>query len=282
MKPVEFVEWMQTVKNDMGGVLKNIKAVMKIDGLGARFGKDGNGRPFFEGSRTGPIFDSGSFSRYATSKDAPVEVVARAKHYDNMLEIFRKGGFMKSLPNNTKIVAEIFYNPMATEDETGITFVTVKYDKKKLGDLMTIMPYNVIDATTGVPHPDEVAILKSLYKQSNSKIKIIDPNLRFTTIDVSAIASAASVFSQDSLKLMTSRKKADKETKMNLLKIIQKLKDDLSDYLIKHPGIEDKWKLGDEIEGVVLHLPTTSDGTKPFKITTPEFQKAHAAQRSNR
>lgn len=33
MKPEEFVIWMRSVKNEMGGVLKNIKAVMKIDGL---------------------------------------------------------------------------------------------------------------------------------------------------------------------------------------------------------------------------------------------------------
>lgn len=31
MDPVEFVNWMKSVKNETKGILKNIKAVMKID-----------------------------------------------------------------------------------------------------------------------------------------------------------------------------------------------------------------------------------------------------------
>lgn len=31
MKPEQFIQWMKLVKSELGGVLKNIKAVMKID-----------------------------------------------------------------------------------------------------------------------------------------------------------------------------------------------------------------------------------------------------------
>ena len=48
MDPIEFVEWLRDVKRETQGVLKNIKAVMKVDGLGARFGKDKNGKPFLK------------------------------------------------------------------------------------------------------------------------------------------------------------------------------------------------------------------------------------------
>jgi hypothetical protein len=278
MKPDQFIQWMKTVKTDLNGVLKNIKAVMKIDGLGARFGKDASGKPFFEGSRTGPVFDSGAFSAYARSKTDDVEMIARAVHYDNMLEIFKNSDFMKVIPANTKIVCEVFYNPMAKESELGITFVTVQYDKKKLGSLMTIMPYSVLSADTGHTHPNQAEILKDLYSKSTDKIKIINPNLKFTEIDVTAFANAVSSIPDNALTILASRKQVDKPAKQNLLNLIQKIKDDLSEYLLHHPGIEGKFKLGPEIEGVVLHLPS-KDGIAPYKITTSEFQKAHKAQK---
>lgn len=276
MKPEEFVAWMRSVKTELGGVLKNIKAVMKIDGLGARFGKDSNGRPFFEGSRTGPVFDSGAFSAHARSKTDDVEMIARAVHYDNMLEIFKKEDFMNALPNNTKVVCEIFYNPMAEETEKGIKFVTVSYDKNRLGSLMTIMPYTVLNASTGHDSPEKISILKELYKKSSDKIKIIDPNLKFTEIDIRVYADAASAYSDESLSILKSRKTADRADKQNLLNALQKIKDDLADYLLAHPGIEGKFKLGPEIEGVVLHLPDRTSGTAPYKITTDAFKASHS------
>lgn len=247
-------------------------------GLGARFGKDLNGKPFFEGSRTGPVFDSGAFSAYARGKSDDVEMISRAEHYDNMLEIVKSKSFMDAVPNNTKIVSEIFYNPMAQESDMGITFVTIQYDKRKLGSLMTIMPYTVLQADTGIEHPQKESILKALYAKSDDKIKIINPNLKFTEIDVSIFANAASAIPDDALSILKSRKMVDKPAKQNLLNMIQKIKDDLADYLLDHPGIEGKFKLGPEIEGVVLHLPD-KNGTAPYKITTPEFKSSHANQR---
>ena len=276
MDPIKFVEWLRDVKNETKGILKDIKCVAKIDGLGARFGKDSNGRPFFEGSRTGPIFDSGAFSAHARGKTDDVEMITRATHYDDMLEIFKTADFMSALPNNTKVVCEIFYNPMAEETEKGIKFVTVNYDKNKLGSLMTIMPYTVLDASTGHDSPDKISILKELYKKSSTKIKIIDPNLKFNEIDIKIYADAASVYSDESLAILKSRKAVDKADKQNLLNALQKIKDDLADYLLAHPGIEGKFKLGPEIEGVVLHLPDRASGTAPYKITTDAFKASHS------
>lgn len=276
MKPDEFVAWMRQVKIENNGILKNIKCVSKIDGLGARFGKDLNGKPFFEGSRTGPIFDSGAFTAFARGKSDDVELIARASHYDDMLEIFKTYQFMDVIPNNTKVACEIFYNPMAEETETGIKFVTVVYDKNKLGSLMTIMPYTILESSTGREHPNKDAILTDLYKESNSKIKIIDPNLKLTEIDITSYVDAASSYSDESLAILKSRKMTDKEAKQNLLNVIQKVKDDLSDYILQHPGIEGKFKLGPEIEGIVLHIPNKQNSTSVYKITTDTFKTAHS------
>jgi hypothetical protein len=266
MKPEEFVSWIKSVKA-AGGVLSNYKTVMKIDGLGARFGRDSSGKIFFEGSRTGPIFDSGAFSAHAIAKGASDEIVLRAKHYDDMLELFKTADFMKAVPNDTKVVCEIFYNPMAKEEEDGITFVTVKYDKTKLGSLMSIMPYTVLQASTGLEHPDKKKILDDLYKKSNEKIKIIDPNLKMGSIDISGIINTVATIEDGALEILKSRKAIDRDAKQNILDIIQKAKNDLASYLLAHPGIEDKFKLGQNIEGIVIHV-----NDKPFKITTDEFK----------
>lgn len=273
MDPVEFVEWLRDVKKETKGILKDIKAVMKVDGLGARFGKDKNGKPFFEGSRTGPIFDSGAFTAFAKQNSNDPIALTRAAHYDDMLEIFKSASFMKAIPVNRKVVCEIFYNPMAKETKDGIQFVTVNYDKNKLGEQMSILPYTVLDAETGRECDDKNDILDKLYQLSNSKIKIINPNLKFKNIDISTFVDLATVYSDEALAVLKSRKVVDKENKQNLLNILQKIKDDLGQYILNHPGIEDKFKLGPEIEGIVLHLPI-KDKNNPsvYKITTDKFK----------
>jgi hypothetical protein len=167
---------------------------------------------------------------------------------------------------------------MAKESDLGITFVTVQYDKKKLGSLMSIMPYTVLQADTGMEHPEKDTILKALYLKSDDKIKIIDPNLKFTEIDVSIFADAANAIPENAITIIKSLKRADKPAKQNLLNVIQKIKDDLADYLLSHPGIEGKFKLGPDIEGIVLHLPS-KEGTTPYKITTHDFKQKHKEQK---
>lgn len=268
MKPVEFVSWLKSVEKEASGVLKNYKTVMKVDGLGARFGKDERGNIFFEGSRTGPIFTDGAFSEYAKNKGSHPDVIARAQHYDDMLRVFKTASFMSSLPNNTKVYCEIFYNPIAEEQEDGIVFVTVKYDKNKLGSLMTILPYSIMEATSGDPHPEQETILKNLYSKSSKEIKIVSPNLSMSTIDINAFIDPVKTIER--LEILTSRKSVDKEEKMRLISLINQVKKDLAKYLLNHPNIEGKFNLGPEIEGIVLHV-----NDRPFKITTDKFRDAH-------
>lgn len=279
MDPVVFVNWLRSVKDQAFGFLKNIKAVSKLDGLGARFGKDKDGNVFFEGSRTGPVFDVGAFSAYARNRSGDVEIITRATHYDDILSIFKKASFMSIVPTNVKIVCEIFYNPMAQYTKDGIIFVTIEYDKNRLGKLMTICPYSVLDATTGQIHPDSKAILSNLYRMSSSEIRILNPDLKFGQIEISGFIDKLSTISDKTLEIIKSRNAADREQKQSLLNLIQKVKDDLSDYILQHPGIEGKFMLGDNIEGIVLHLPDKEGGISPYKIITKEFTDKHKKEK---
>lgn len=272
MKPVEFIRWAKSVKKDMRGILSNIKTVLKVDGMGFRFGLDKNGKIFIEGSRTGPIFDSGAFSQYAISKGSSDEVIMRSRHYDDMLDAFKKLQWMKKLPNDVKVYCELFYNPMAEISDDGIKYVTVKYDKSKVGSVMTILPYDIFVASTGEVHPQKSEIMSMLYQFSDSKVKIIDPSLQMGSIDISGIINPIESMNDESIRILQSRKKEDKEAKANLITLIQKMKDELTDHIIFNPAIcgLDKLCKPEKGEGIVLHLP---HGT--FKMTSKEFQQAH-------
>ena len=272
MKDEEFIEFVRSVKNEMNGKLADVKVSLKVDGAGARFGKDSDGRIFFEGSRTGPIYEPKAFSTHAKSKGYEGEMLARAGHYDDIYDIVTKSDFAKSLPNNTKVVCELFYNPMGEMDDDGIKFVTVKYDKKKLGKVMTIVPFSVVVASTGQKHAYSSEIIKSLYKQSTDDIKFIDPNLTTSgQIDISAFVDPVLSLNQHSLNVLKSRKADDKLAKENIKRLIQNVKDSLADYILKHENILDKFKLGPDIEGLVLNI-----NGQDVKVTTPEFKASKA------
>lgn len=274
MKPLEFIQFMKEIRTTMDGKLHNLKTVMKIDGLGARFGKSEDGRIFFEGSRTGPVFDDKSFSNYARAKGSKGEIIARAEHYDDILQVFKTAGFMKVVPPDRKVICEVFYNPMAEESETGVTFVTIEYDKKALGSLMSIMPYQVVVASTGETARDEASIIKALYNQSTAEIRIIDPQLSMGLVDINTFIDPITALGPKSIEALGSRKAEDKPLKDNVIQVVNKVKDALAEYLLDHPEIVGKFRLGPNIEGIVLHIHG-----KTYKITTPEFKDAIRAKR---
>ena len=268
MKDEEFIEFIRKVKNEMSGKLKDLKVSLKVDGAGGRFGKDANGRAFFEGSRTGPIFEPKAFSTHAKNRGAEGESLLRAGHYDDIFDIVISSSLLKSLPNNTKVICELFYNPMAEVTDDGVKFVTVKYDKSKLGKKLTIVPFRVVVASTGQEHARSTEILKSLYELSNDDIRVINPNLKTTTdIDISGFVDPILSLNQHSLDVLKSRKANDKAAKENVKLIIQKVKDALANYILHHENIIDKFKLGPDIEGLVLNI-----GGQDIKVTTPEFK----------
>ena len=275
MKDEEFVQFIRKIKSEMGGKLADLKVSLKVDGGGGRFGKDSSGRPFFEGSRTGPIFEPKAFSTHAKGKGYEGEALLRAGHYDDMFDIITKSDFVKALPKNTKVICEIMYNPMAEISDDGIKFVTIKYDKDKLGKLMTIIPFKVVVASTGQEHADSTTILKQLYSFSNDKIKFIDPSLKTTSqIDISAFIDPIASLNQQSLDILKSRKAVDKEAKENVKTIIQQVKDSLANYILHHENIVDKFKLGKDIEGLVLNI-----GGQDIKVTTAEFKASKSKEK---
>lgn len=264
MKDLEFVSFAQDILST-GGKLDNVPMTLKVDGLGGRFGKSVAGNVFFEGSRTGPIFTPKSFSNFAKSKGHDGIRLTRAEQYDEIWDIVTTSKVAKSLPVDTKVICEIFYNPMGELGDDGIKFVSVKYDPKKLGSILTIVPISIITASTGEPHENEDSILKQLYAMSTDKVRVINPTLKMEhSIDVTAIISPMQAINNT---LLTSLKRDDAEDKVVLKAIVQLCKNELAEYILKHPAILGKDILGPNIEGIVVKV-----NGKDIKITTPEFK----------
>jgi hypothetical protein len=278
MSDVEFIQFVQNVAQTMQGQLKNLKVSLKVDGAGARFGLDSNRRPFFEGSRTGPIFEPGAFSAHARSKGAAEEVVLRAQHYDKVWEIVTRSEFIKTLPPDTKIICELFYNPMGEVTTDGIKFVSISYNKDKLGQLMTIIPFKAVVASTGEDHPKSERIVADLLSMSNDQIKFIDINLATKgPIDISGMIDPILTMGPETISTLQSRKRDDAQAKADLKQIIQTVKDQVAHFILNHPNILDKFKLGPDIEGLVLNI-----NGRDIKVTTPEFKAAKNAERQER
>ena len=274
MKPLEFYKFIKDILAN-GGKLENIPMQLKVDGASCRFGKDVNGEFFFETGGSGPIQNAKAFSSYTKQKsNINHEVLARAYHYDDIYEHLKACDIWKDLPNDVKIVAEILYNPMGESEKNQIKFVTVKYDKDKLGTLMSIVPYKVLNATNGETHKDEKKILKSLISKSKSDIKIISSSLQHLTINISTEINGLKQLTYDVESILSSLKKADKQKKEDLTSMLQSIKNSIADKILKHhiKGID---VLGNEIEGYILDL----NGTQ-YKITTPSFKNQRSSSKT--
>ncbi len=276
MTDTAFIQFVQDVKQNLQGKLQGIPVSLKVDGLGARFGCDNTGRPFFEGSRTGAIFEPGAFSQYTKAKGGTPEMILRAQHYDDIFDVITGSNFIKLLPKDTKIVCEVFYNPLGEMADGGIKFVNISYDPSKLGQLMTIVPFKALLASTGETHPNSDAIIDSLFEQSTAQIKFVDTRLEIRgSIDISTVVDPVASLDTEAIATLTSRKAQDADAKAYLKQIVQQTKESLADFIISNPQIVDRFKLGPNIEGLVLNI-----NGRDIKVTTSEFKTALAAKRA--
>lgn len=261
MKNAEFLEIAKEIA-DNNGTLDNFAINLKVDGAGIRFGKDQSGRPFFMTSKvTTPLYydDVGYFTSFGKERGQDAEQLARTQNYDKALALITSSEFIKSLPADTIVQAEMMYNPMAEKTATGLKFVNIPYDPKKLGKEMTLVPFLIKQYSTGDERPDSARIKKKLIDASNSKIKIISNSLEQKGIKVNKII--------DPILNLDPKKKENKPA-------FDKAKQELSAAIIDNPKLAGKDVLGDNMEGIVVNMPSG----KLFKVTSQHMKDAMAAK----
>jgi hypothetical protein len=261
MKDAEFIELCKEIA-DNGGNLNGMAVNLKVDGAGIRFGKDSSGRPFFMTSKvTTPLYqdDVGYFTSFGQEKGQDAETLARTKKYDDALALITGSKFIESLPSDTIVQAEMMYVPMAQKTDQGLKFVNISYDPKKLGRQMTLVPFMVKQYSTGEELPAADKIIKRLIAASDNNVKIISNRLEQKGINVSKIIQP--VLDLDP------KNKENKPT-------FDQAKQALSDAIINSPKLTGKDALGDNMEGIVVNLP--SGGL--FKVTSSQMKNAMAAK----
>jgi hypothetical protein len=268
MKDDDLFSFIEEITAAGGKFPDNLSVSLKVDGLGARFGKDKSGRIFFESSRSGPIFTPKAFSAFAKQKNATGDSLKRSEHYDDMFDLITCLPVVKNLPEDVKVVCEIFYPPLAKLEEDGITFVTVKYDKALVGKELTIIPLDVIESSTGNEHPDKQRVIADLIASSNDNVKIVSPQLAMNgNINISAQIKPLTQLTTRNREVLKSRLKKDVEEKASLRAIVDATKQQIADYILSHQAILGKDILGKDIEGLVLNI-----NGRLIKITTDAFK----------
>ena len=273
----DFVKLVDSIKNNLKGKLDTVKIDLKVDGAGIRFGKDSKGEPFFMTSKvTEPLHADkiGTFASYANRNgDADEVQLARAKHYDDALSTIVKSDFIKVLPKDTIVQAEMLYNPMAEQSSTGLKFVNIEYDPNLLGKEMTLVPFLVKQYSTGEKLENGEKIITALIKKSNDRIKIISTQLAAKGLDVTGIIDPVASMNPELLATIAPRTK-DTPEKRQAQAIIAKAKKELSDYIADHPGIVGKDQIGKDNEGLVINIP----GVPPVKVTSQLMKQKMAAK----
>ena len=275
MKDLEFVEMCREIA-DNGGTLDGMAINLKADGAGIRFGKDEAGQPFFMTSKvTEPKYldNYGDFEQYATEMGQSPERIAFAKNYDEALRIILNSKFMDAVPADTIVQAEMMYNPMAEKTKDGLKFVSIPYDPKKLGKTMTLVPFMFKTYSTGEQRPDAQEIKKNLLSASDADIKLVNNQMKQQGVDVSKIIDPVVNMDPALLDSLKSRVRAN-PAKEEAKQIITKARQALSDAIINSPQIAGKDALGNNIEGLVVNMPSG----RLAKVTSPMMKDAVAAK----
>jgi hypothetical protein len=274
MRDGEFLAMIDEIARN-SGTLNDMPINLKIDGAGIRFGKDESGKPFMMTSKVNtPLYaeNVGDFEKYGRERGQEAEQLERTKRYDQALDVIVNSDFIKKLPADTIVQAEMLFVPMAEQTPAGLKFVNIPYDAKKLGKTLTLVPFSIREFSTGNPRPDAADIKKSLVQSSTPDIKIISNQLQQKNVDVSDVIKPVVEMSAELKSALASR--ANTPEKQQARQILTQVRQQLSDAIINSPNISGLDKLGKNIEGIVINLPNG----QLAKVTSPAMKQAVAAK----
>jgi hypothetical protein len=273
MKPLKFLEFAKKLDKEFGGVLskEKISITEKIDGSALRVGQDANGNSFIESSMSASMFNVGDFEARDISKGYTGEI---GRKFDTILKEFKNDKQFQSVlkkynTNGIKVIGEILYVPMGIDEVDKIKFIRISYDKKKLGTLLTFVPFEVIDGQ-GNTHPNQTEVISELYKISNDTRKILKPTIHIDkdiniAMELKDFDLAITKRYENLEDLLTSRKKVDKELKAAVIEEIGKYQKQIASKILTYVK---SGSLGPDYEGIVIKMNDSS----VIKIVTDTFK----------
>lgn len=277
LKPLEFIELLKHFEDELGGVLRagGTKMTLKVDGSPFRFGMTSAKKFFVETGKSGLLYDDSEVQAAIDNFTSTPKVA------DLFGRLSKMGGLQKALErivdeygHGVKFIGDVIYVPKAIADGDRLRFVVVTYDRKKLGEVATIVNFLAV-GEDGNKMVDSDKLIKQLKAESNGTINFDDPHIDMDDVDVNLeIKDLKSVLSQygDVKALLSSRNQP--VLKAALETAIQEVKERIAGKLVA--AVKDT-KFGDEFEGVVLELASG----KQLKATTDLF-KAKKAEKFGR
>ena len=279
LTPTKFLNLMYVFYKEFGGVLpkSKVKVTEKVDGSSIRFGVDANNNFFIESSYSGPIYDDGDYTNYVISRGYEANEISQ--NFENLLKLLKSNkelnAILKKYNKGTgvKIVGEMMYNPMAKVKGSKIRYVYMDYDKSKLANILTMVPFSI--------EPEEIdkkSLINEMVAISTKdvrfdKVRSIATNNIDLSFEVKNIETLLKNY-ETTLAALKSRKKADKEEKEILKGIIQSSQKAVREKILTYIK---SGTYGEEFEGVVLEII----GTASLKVTSNTFRKRMAQAKEN-
>lgn len=287
LKPADLLDLLDEIHDGNGNFkLQNMPLNVKVDGFGGRFGKNAEGRPFMGTSRTEPRYEAG-FAKYHQEKGTTdPTILGRAQLFDNLFnEMMKAIGQVDSKLGadflvNKQVTCEVLFMPFATETPEGrLKFVGIHYDKLPEGVQLALVPFRVVDSSTGDDLPDSAKFIKKLTSigQLGSTMFIDNSLTQNDALDVTALVPPLENIEQLKAMLASNKLAARREVKTALEPVALALEK----AIISDPNIIGKDMLGKDYEGIVLN---TRLG--PVKVTSAEQKQViadkNAAQKAAR
>ena len=282
LKSIDFLDLLDEIHDGNGSFkLQNIPLNVKVDGFGGRFGKNAEGQPFMATSNTSPRYEAGFVAYHQQKGTTDPEILGRAELFDKLFGEMMNAvklvdsGLGKDFLVNKQVTCEVLYLPFATETPEGkLKFVGIHYDKLPEGVQLALVPFRVVDATTGEDIPEAQQVVSSLTKLGRQgSVMFIDNSLtQKEALDVTALVPPLE--NLETFKAMLSDPSAGSlQRKRDVSAALEPVKLALEKAISEDPNILGKELLGKDYEGIVIN-----SRLGPIKVTSQTQRDVIAAK----
>ena len=278
LKAPDFLDLLDEIHDGNGKFkLQNIPLNVKVDGFGGRFGKNKDGEPFMGTSRTEPRYEA-SFVKYHQAKGTTdPEILGRAQMFDDLFkEMMNAIKLVDSklgadFLTDKQVTCEVLFLPFATKTAEGrLKFVGIHYDELPKGVQLALVPFHVVEASTGEPIENDQQFINELLKvgQQGSVMFVNNRLVQKEGLDVTEIINVLDNIEE--LKQIVSdthgkRDRASLALKKEVEEKLLPVKEKLEQAIISDPNIIGKDMLGKDYEGIVIN-----SRLGPIKVTSQE------------
>lgn len=282
LKSIDFLDLLDEIHDGNGSFkLQNIPLNVKVDGFGGRFGKNADGQPFMATSNTTPKYQAGFVKYHQEKGTTDPDILGRAELFDQLFgEMMNAVKLVDSQLGedflvDKQVTCEVLYLPFATETPEGkLKFVGIAYDKLPKGVQLALVPFRVVNASTGEDVPGAQGIVKQLTKLGRQgSVMFIDNSLtQQEALDVTALVPPLENLEQFKAMLQDPSKGSLKR-KQEVAAALEPVKLALEKAIGEDPNILGKDLLGKDYEGIVIN-----SRLGPIKVTSQTQRDVIAAK----